>query len=110
MSSGDREVAMYARVPTFKVSAQNIDASIRYFEETTLVQLQKIPGFKGGTMLVSRDNGIVRIIAFWESREALDSSFEPTKALRAAYTDKFGAELASLEVFEVAVQTGPDAK
>jgi len=74
-----------------------------------LAQLQKIPGFKGGTMLVSRDRGIIRIVAFWESREALDSSFEPTKALRAAYADKFGAELVSLEEFEVAVQTSPDA-
>jgi hypothetical protein len=100
---------MYARVPSFKTSAPNIDASIRYFEETTMVQLNKIPGFKGATMLVSRDKGIIRIIAFWESREALDSSFEPTKALRAAYTEKFGAEMVSLEEFEVAVHVSPDA-
>jgi heme-degrading monooxygenase HmoA len=99
---------LYARVPTFKISVQSIDASIRYFEEATSAQLRKIPGFRGGTMLVNRDEGIVRIVALWESREALDSSFEPTKALRAAYSDKFGAELVSLEEFEVAVQTPPD--
>lgn len=95
---------MYARVPTFKVGAENIDASVRHFEETSLPQLRNLPGFKGATVLASRETGILRVIAYWDTREDLDSSFEPTKAVRAQYADKFGAELVSLEVFEVPVQ------
>jgi hypothetical protein len=95
---------MYARVPTFKIDAQHLDASVRYFEETSLPQLRKLAGFKGAVVLVGRETGILRVIAYWDTQGALDSSFEPTKAVRAQYADKFGAELASLEVFEVALQ------
>jgi hypothetical protein len=55
-------------------------------------------------MLVSRETGLVRTVVYWDSREALESSFEPTKTLRAQYLDEFGAELVALEEFEVAVQ------
>ena len=98
------EVLMYARVPTFKIGVQDLDASIRFFEETTLPRLREIAGFKGATVLVDRQTGVLRIVAYWDSRESLRSSFEPTKALRAAYVDKLGAEQLSLEEFEVAVQ------
>ena len=95
---------MYARVPTFKFAAQSIDAAVRLFEETSLPQLRKLAGFKGATVLVSRETGMVRTIVYWDSREALESSFEPTKAVRAQYVDELGAELVSIEEFEVAVQ------
>jgi hypothetical protein len=96
---------MYARVPTFtKLSADNIDAAILHFENVTVPQLRKLPGFKGAALLVSREKGMSRAIVYWDSRETLDTSLEPTKSLRADYVEKFGAELASLEEFEVAVQ------
>jgi hypothetical protein len=95
---------MYARVPTFKFGAKDIDAAIKLFEEKTLPQLRTVTGFKGATMLVSRETGLTRTVVYWDSREALDSSFEPTRALRAQYVDEFGAELVSVEEFEVAVQ------
>ena len=95
---------MYARVPTFKFGAKDIDAAIQLFEEKTLPRLRKVAGFKGATMLVSRETGLVRTVVYWDSREALESSFEPTQALRAQYVDEFGAELVSVEAFEVAVQ------
>lgn len=95
---------MYARIPTFKLDPQSVDASVQYFEQTTEAALRDIPGYKGAYVLVDRDKGVLRVVALWESREALEASFEPTKALRAAYLDKFGAELSSLEEFEVARQ------
>jgi hypothetical protein len=95
---------MYARVPTFKMSVESLDAAILHFERVTVPRLRELPGFKGATLLVSRENGLTRAVVCWESHETLDSSFEPTKGLRAEYTEKFGAELISLEEFEVAVQ------
>jgi hypothetical protein len=95
---------MYARVPTFKMSAESIDAAILHFEDVTVPRLRELPGFRGAALLVSREQGMTRAIVYWDSRETLDSSFEATKGLRAEYTEKFGAELASLEEFEVAVQ------
>jgi hypothetical protein len=95
---------MYARVPTFKIGAESIDAAVRHFKDVTVPELRKLPGFEGATMLVSREKGMARAIVCWDSRQTLDSSFEPTKGLRAEYTEKFGAELVSLEEFEVAVE------
>ena len=95
---------MYARVPSFKFGTKDVDAAVSLFEEKTLPQLRKVAGFKGATMLVSRETGLVRTVVYWDSREALEASFEPTKALRAQYVDEFGAELVSVEEFEVAVQ------
>jgi hypothetical protein len=95
---------MYARVPTFKIDPQMIDASVSFFQERSLAELRKIPGFTGATVLVNREQGMLRIVAFWDGRESLDASFEPTKGLRAQYTEKFGGELVSLEEFEVAAQ------
>jgi hypothetical protein len=96
---------MYARVPTFtKISANDADAAILHFQTVTVPRLRELPGFEGATLLVNREKGMSRAIVLWDSRETLDSSFEPTKGLRAEYTEKFGAELASLEEFEVAVQ------
>ena len=95
---------MYARVPSFKFAVKDVDAAIHLFNEKTLPQLHKVAGFKGATMLVNRETGLARTIVYWDSREALDSSFEPTKVLRAQFVDELGAELVSVEMFEVAVQ------
>ena len=79
---------------------QNTEKASLHVREAVL----SLPGFKRATMLVSREEGMARAIVYWDSRETLDSSFEPTKVLRAEYTEKFGAELVTVEGFEVAVQ------
>ena len=94
----------YARVPTFKMSAEAIDAAALHFRDVTVPRLRELPGFKGATLLVNRKQEMTRAIVYWDSRATLDSSFEPTRSLRAEYTEKFGGELASLEEFEVAVE------
>jgi hypothetical protein len=73
------------------------------FEQVTVPRLRDLPGYKGATLLVSRETGVTRAIVYWDSQETLASSLEPTKSLRSEYTEKFGAELVSLEEFEVAV-------
>lgn len=104
MPGGDCEVLMYARVPTFKVSTQGIEASIRLVEDVTMPQLRNVPGFKGLTMLVNRETGMVRVVVYWDSRETLEASAETGKRLRAEIVEKIqGAELVSVEEFEVAV-------
>jgi heme-degrading monooxygenase HmoA len=95
---------MYTRVPTFQISAEKIDAAISHFRDVTVPELRKLPGFEGATLLVSREKGMTRAIVRWDSRQTLDSSLEATKGLRAEYTEKFGADLVSLEEFEVAVE------
>jgi hypothetical protein len=98
---------MYVRMPTFEVVPDKIEASIHYFQETSLPQLQKLTGFEGATMLVDRDKGIVRILTYYISREALESSTEVAKRLRAEFVESHeGAKVVSVEAYEVAVQVG----
>jgi hypothetical protein len=44
---------MYARVPTFKMSVESLDAAILHFERVTVPRLRELPGFKGATLLES---------------------------------------------------------
>ena len=95
---------MYARVSTIKMGAGQIDSSVRHFEEVTLPEARKLPGFEGATLLVNRDKGITRALTFWSSREDLDASAEAATRLRTRLMQGAdGAELVSVEIFEVAV-------
>jgi hypothetical protein len=97
---------MYVRMPTFDVGPTNIDASIRYFQEKSLPQLQKLTGFEGATMLVDRHKGIVRILTHYSSRDALAASSEAAKRLRTEFVESHeGANVVSVEEYEVAVQS-----
>ena len=100
---------MYARIPTFKVGARNVDASIRFLEETTLPKIRRLHGWKGLSYLVNREQGLVRVIAFYETHEDLDLSAETAKGLRDEFADKFGGELVSLDEWEVPLDVFPQA-
>jgi quinol monooxygenase YgiN len=99
---------MYARIPTFQIAPDRIDAAIREFKEVTVPKLRALHGFKGTTMMVDRDKGMFRVLGFWEDRQALDASGDATKALRDDIGMKLGAELVSLEIMEVAADVYPE--
>lgn len=100
---------MYARIPTFRISTDKIDAATQRFQEWTLPQLRKIRGFKGATMLVDRDRGMFRVVGFWEDQEAVDASEQTAKDLRQDIFEKLNAEVVSVEVWEVTVDFYPQA-
>ncbi len=100
---------MYARIPTFKVDVDKIDAAIHYFEDTSLPRLRDLHGFKGVTLLVDRERGQARVIGYFESRQDIDSSADTAKNLRAEFAEKLNAELVSLEIWEVAADEFPQA-
>ena len=95
---------MYARVSTIKTGVPGIDGAIRDFRDVTLPQIRPLHGFKGATLLADREMGVTRVLTYWDSLEALDASTETANRVRAAFVDKTGgAELVSVEIFEVAV-------
>jgi hypothetical protein len=99
---------MYARTPTFKIGPDKIDAAIRLFEESSLPQLQTLSGFKGASLLVDREQGMFRVIGYWEDRQAVDSSEARARGLRDELTQKLGAQLVSIEIWEVPVDVYPE--
>jgi heme-degrading monooxygenase HmoA len=95
---------MNARVSTIKVAPEQIDGSIRYFEEVVVPDASELTGFKGATLLVHREKGMTRSITYWDSRDDLDGSAEAATRLRTGLKDRADtAELISVEVYEVAV-------
>jgi hypothetical protein len=95
---------MFARVSTIKMGVDQIESSIKYFEEVSLPEVRKLTGFEGATYLVNRSKGMTRSLTYWGSREDLDGSAETATRLRTDLTDQSpGAELISVEIYEVAV-------
>ena len=111
MSGGDCEVLMYTRVSTINTGAQGIDAAIHDFKEVTLPRARDFSGFERATLLVSREKGMVRLLAYWDSREALDKFAEAMDGLRDEFVEKIGnAMIISVETFEVALdEVSPSA-
>lgn len=101
----DCEVRMYVRVTTIKLSPEDIDGTIRHFEEVILPEARTLPGFKGLTALVDREKGTIQVLADWNSRETLDASAETARRLREKLVDAAkNAEIVSVDTFELAVQ------
>lgn len=95
---------MFARVSTIKMGVDQIESSIKYFEEVSLPEARKLAGFEGATYLVNRSKGMTRSLTYWASREDLDGSAETATRLRSNLTEQsVGAELVSVEIYEVAV-------
>jgi hypothetical protein len=104
MPRADGRFSMYARVSTIKMDAGDIDSSVRHFEEVTLPEARKLPGFEGATLLVGREKGVSESLTYQSSRQDLDASAEAATRLRTGLMNKAeGAELVSVEIFEVAV-------
>jgi hypothetical protein len=81
-----------------------IEPSIAHFEQVALPPARKLGGFEGATLLVNRDKGITRLLTYWTDRDALNGSADSATQLRTGWVDAVeGAELVSVEIFEVAV-------
>jgi hypothetical protein len=101
---------MYARVMTIGIGPEGIEASIRYFEEVVIPRVRDLPGFKGATLLVNRDDHLVRSLTYWATPGQLEASAGTAGQLRQGLTDRIeGAETVSVEVFEVAIDVTGDA-
>lgn len=97
---------MHSRFTTVKGSAENIDAAIEQVRSDIVPALEAADGFKGFTLHVDRENGIMTGISYWESEEGLrasEGSIAP-KRDQVAETAGEGAYV-DVRVFEVAIDT-----
>jgi hypothetical protein len=98
---------MYVRVTTIELNPERIYAAIRQFQDQTLPQVRKLQGFEGASLLVNREGGKAMAFTYWTDREALDSSTETANRVRNQFVeDAHGARVASVEVYEVALEEG----
>jgi heme-degrading monooxygenase HmoA len=92
---------MHARLSTYEGQA---DELTRGFEAQT-DPLGQLDGFKAAYFGVS-DSGKAFSLTLWESEDALEASAERAKQLRSDATQPSGAEIQSVEHFEITTTAG----
>ena len=92
---------MHARLSTYEGDARELTKG---FEAQT-APLGEVDGFKAAYFGVS-DSGKAFSLTLWESEEALEASAERAKQLRSDATEPSGAQIQSVEHFEVTVTAG----
>lgn len=97
---------MHVRKTATKGSPDQIDAAKRVIETQVIPKAKDIPGFKGGYWLINRETGEGVSYTFYDSKESLQGSAGAATQIRGDAMRDIGAELTSVEEFEVAVDTG----
>lgn len=96
---------MFARMTTLQGAASKVADGIKAVQEEVIPGAQKMPGFKGMIALADRSSGKMLGITFWESEDAMRQSAEAANRLRSASAASGGAEVVSVEQFEVVADT-----
>ena len=96
---------MFARITTLQGSASKVADGIKAAQEQVIPAAQKMPGFKGMIALADRSSGKLIGITFWESEDAMRQSAEAANRLRTASAASGGADIVSVEQFEVVADT-----
>lgn len=93
---------MFARVTTIQGSAEDIEVGIAQYREA-LSQFRQIDGNKGAFLFVDRSSGQAIGTTLWDSEQAIADSREQATQLRQRAVDEAGAEVQSVEEYEVPV-------
>ena len=92
---------MFARVSTFQGPPEKVEDGIKAVNEQVLPAAKEMRGFKGMLALADRETGKMIGITLWESEEALNESEEAASQLRSGASTGGGADILSVERFEV---------
>jgi heme-degrading monooxygenase HmoA len=93
---------MYARVQTVHQPAEKLDEMTKIARDQ-LPTARELPGFRGFSYLIDRDNGKALVISLWETEEDLHQ-VEANVASRERTAAAAGVESPPSELFEVALQ------
>jgi heme-degrading monooxygenase HmoA len=94
---------MFARIQTFRQPAEKLDELTKIAQEQ-LPAAHELPGFKGFSYLIDRDNGKALVISLWETEEDLRQLEANNAAMRQQLNAEARLESPLAEVFEVALQ------
>jgi heme-degrading monooxygenase HmoA len=93
---------LFARVSTIQGSAENLDEEIENYRNA-LSQLREVDGNEGAFLLVDRGSGKVIGTTLWDSEQSMADSREWASQIRQRAAEQSGAEIQSVEEYEVAV-------
>lgn len=91
---------MYARVSTYRATADRADEAISAFTGS-LSQIREMQGVRGAYLLVDRQGGKAMTITLWDSEEAVRASSDAADRVRGDAAARFGGSVENVEVYEV---------
>jgi heme-degrading monooxygenase HmoA len=94
---------MIVRMASVQVTPDLIDGIVSRYRETVRPIHQQAEGLRNHYVLVDRDSGRMRLIGFWDSREALEAAIPTLEPARERLWSGFDVT-PSLEAYEVADQ------
>ncbi len=94
---------MVVRIASVQVAPERIDELVSRYGETVRPVHQQAQGLRHHYWLVDRETGQIRIVGFWDSREAIEAAKPTLEPAREWFWAQFG-ETPTLEVYEVADQ------
>jgi len=97
---------MHARKTVVKGSPEKVGEADRVIKSHVIPRAKELDGFRGGYWLIDRATGEVVSFTFFETQEHLAASAAGAAQIRSEGTRQIGAEVASVDEFEVALDTG----
>ena len=94
---------MIVRVASVQVAPELVDEIVGRYRETLRPVRQRSEGLRNHHVLVDRQSGRMRLIGFWDSREALEAAI-PTLEPALEWLWSGFEETPTLEAYEVADQ------
>ena len=95
---------MHARVTTFRFRPDQVEAGVRFFEDTEQ-QVRGIAGLRRALLLLDRASHEGMTITLWESEADVQSSAETVRDIFARAADYLSGP-PERRTFEVAIDTG----
>jgi heme-degrading monooxygenase HmoA len=94
---------MFARVQTVHQPVEKLDEMTEVARKQ-LPAARELPGFRGFTYLVDRDNAKAMVVSLWETEDDA-RQMEANAAIRERTAAETGVQSPPSEFFEVALQT-----
>jgi heme-degrading monooxygenase HmoA len=92
---------MFASMSTFNTNGVDLADAARIVGESMEGWLRGFDGYAGLLILTNEEQGLARVMTFWESREAVEASERGRTNVRQAMAERLGVELVSVEAYEV---------
>src|SRR5437762_11354177 len=98
---------MFARVATYEVPEERLSEAVEGFRKAA-GRVQELDGLETGYVLVDEE-GKVMTVTIWSNRSTLEASETRASIARQTAARDAGAEIRSVECFEVAGELLPSA-
>jgi hypothetical protein len=100
---------VFASVTTVRGAGPEVGVTAKMAADSMLTWLQEFEGYCGLVILTSAETGSARFVTLWEDLDALERSERGRAAVRESMIATAGAELESVERYEVVLDERVDS-